>query len=177
MLLGALGLVLALDRGSAAAQEPLARLTLDEALPREDGRARSSSPARPSRRDSTPSTSGKPSSSGASGQETKGRRGRLSRRWRHQAVRGAGSSGIAGRPYTIGCPAGTRAGFGDIRSDSDFPAKFSRGFPANSHLLDLTGGFWDRIGQVRRPDDLHHEGEPSRFSVIAGHCNNRNRTP
>jgi hypothetical protein len=58
---------------------------------------------------------------------------------------------------------GPGAGFGEIRSDSHFPTKFSRRFPPNSHLLERVGGFRDRIGQVRRSDDLHYEGEASRF--------------
>jgi len=61
---------------------------------------------------------------------------------------------------------GPGAGFGEIRSDSQFPTKFSRRFPPTSHLLERVGGFRDRIGQVRRSDDLHHEGES--ISVIAG---------
>jgi hypothetical protein len=48
---------------------------------------------------------------------------------------------------------GPGAGFGEIRSDSHFPTKFSRWFPLNSHLLERVGGFRDRIGQVRRSDD------------------------
>ncbi len=55
---------------------------------------------------------------------------------------------------------GPGAGFGEIRSDSHFPTKFSRWFPKfsrwfplNSHLLERVGGFRDRIGQVRRSDD------------------------
>ena len=45
----------------------------------------------------------------------------------------------------------------------------SRPFPPNSHLLELAGGFWDRIGQVRgRSGDLHHEGEGESISVITG---------
>src|SRR6266566_3347726 len=60
----------------------------------------------------------------------------------------------------------TDAGFPEIQSASHFPTKFSRPFPLNSHLLELVGGFWDRIGQLRRrSDDLNHEGEASPISV------------
>jgi len=52
--------------------------------------------------------------------------------------------------------------FRETRSDPHFPAKFLRPFPPNSHLLELAGGFWDRIGQIRRrSDELDYEGEPS----------------
>ena len=60
--------------------------------------------------------------------------------------------------------AGSGAGFRETWSDSHFPIKFPRSFPQSSHLLKLAGGFWDSIGQIRRrSDDLHHEGEASRF--------------
>ena len=37
--------------------------------------------------------------------------------------------------------------------------KFLRPFPPNSHLLELVGGFWDRIWQVRRSDALQFSRE------------------
>lgn len=42
---------------------------------------------------------------------------------------------------------GSGAGLREIRSDSHFPTKFSRPFLRNSHVLQLLGGFWDRIGE------------------------------
>ena len=49
------------------------------------------------------------------------------------------------------------------------PTKFSRSFQPKSHWLELSRGFWDRIGQVRRrSDDLQgvaaSTGSPLRVS-------------
>lgn len=55
------------------------------------------------------------------------------------------------------------AGFGEIRSHSHFPTKFSRRFPPKSHMFQLGGSLQARSAQVRRSHDLHHEGEASRF--------------
>jgi hypothetical protein len=42
--------------------------------------------------------------------------------------------------------AGAGCRFGEVRFDSHFPTKFSCRFPPNSHVLELVGGFWDKIG-------------------------------